>query len=92
MCVCVRVCCSAGVSEVLIKYTGKYVNIYFNMKITYLYLFIIYVEKNLKSYQVIKENWLIGLVARQVCPVYHTQGIYFVANCLCKTHKEKKKN
>ena len=35
-CVCVHVCCSAGVSEVLIKYTGKYVNIYFNMKITYL--------------------------------------------------------
>ena len=33
--VCVHVCCFAGVSEVLIKYTGKYVNIYFNMKITY---------------------------------------------------------
>ena len=27
---------SAGVSEVLIKYTGKYVNIYFIMKITFL--------------------------------------------------------
>ena len=26
---------SAGVSEVLIKYTGKYVKIYFIMKITY---------------------------------------------------------
>ena len=26
---------SAGISEVLIKYTGKYVNIYFIMKITY---------------------------------------------------------
>ena len=25
---------SAGISEVLIKYTGKYVNIYFIMKIT----------------------------------------------------------
>ena len=28
---------SAGVSEVLIKYTGKYVNIYFIMKITFLF-------------------------------------------------------
>ena len=28
---------SAGTSEVLIKYTGKYVKIYFNMKITYFY-------------------------------------------------------
>ena len=27
---------SAGISEVLIKYMGKYVNIYFIMKITYL--------------------------------------------------------
>ena len=36
-CVCVHVCCSAGVSEVLIKYTGKYVNIYSNMKITFLW-------------------------------------------------------
>ena len=36
VCVCVHVCCLAGVSEVLIKYTGKYVNIYFNMKITIL--------------------------------------------------------
>ena len=26
---------SAGISEVLIKYTGKYVNIYFIMKITF---------------------------------------------------------
>ena len=26
---------SAGISEVLIKYTGKYVKIYFIMKITY---------------------------------------------------------
>ena len=28
---------SAGISEVLIKYTGKYVNIYIIMKITYIY-------------------------------------------------------
>ena len=27
---------SAGISEVLIKYTGKYVKIYFIMKITFL--------------------------------------------------------
>ena len=27
---------SAGISRVLIKYSGKYVKIYFNMKITYL--------------------------------------------------------
>ena len=31
---------SAGISEVLIKYTGKYVNIYFIMKITYFQVFI----------------------------------------------------
>ena len=38
---------SAGISEVLIKYTGKYVNICFIMKITYLlyfYLFIFFPE------------------------------------------------
>ena len=29
---------SAGISEVLIKYAGKYVNIYFIMKITFLLL------------------------------------------------------
>ena len=28
----------AGISELLIKYTGKYVKIYFNMKITFLHL------------------------------------------------------
>ena len=28
---------SAGISEVLIKYTGKYVKIYFIMKITFLF-------------------------------------------------------
>ena len=28
---------SAGISEVLIKYSGKYVNIYFIMKITFCY-------------------------------------------------------
>ena len=27
---------SAGISRVLIKYSGKYVKIYFNMKITFL--------------------------------------------------------
>ena len=32
---------SAGISEVLIKYTGKYVKIYFIMKITYLLFLII---------------------------------------------------
>ena len=34
--VCVHVCCFGGISEVLIKYTGKYVKIYFIMKITFL--------------------------------------------------------
>ena len=29
---------SAGISEVLIKYTGKYVKIYFVMKITYFHV------------------------------------------------------
>ena len=29
---------SAGISRVLIKYSGKYVKIYFNMKITYTYM------------------------------------------------------
>ena len=38
--ICVHVCCSVGVSKVLIKYTGKYVNIHFNMKITFLEIFI----------------------------------------------------
>ena len=33
-CVCMSVC-SAGISRVLIKYSGKYVRIYFNMKITF---------------------------------------------------------
>ena len=34
-----------GVSKVLIKYTGKYVNIYFNMKITFSrYLFVMFVS------------------------------------------------
>ena len=28
---------SAGISRVLIKYSGKYVKIYFNMKITFLF-------------------------------------------------------
>ena len=32
--VCMSVC-SAGISRVLIKYSGKYVKIYFNMKITF---------------------------------------------------------
>ena len=35
MSVCMSVV-SAGTSVVLIKYTGKYVKIYFNMKITFL--------------------------------------------------------
>ena len=30
---------SAGISRVLIKYSGKYVKIYFNMRITYFYFF-----------------------------------------------------
>ena len=37
------VCMSAvlvGISEVLIKYTGKYVKIYFNMKITFQYTYL----------------------------------------------------
>ena len=29
---------SAGISRVLIKYSGKYVIIYFNMKITFIYI------------------------------------------------------
>ena len=34
--VCMYVCVySAGISRVLIKYSSKYVKIYFNMKITY---------------------------------------------------------
>ena len=37
VCVCVSVV-SAGVSVVLIKYTGKYVKIFFIMKITFLQL------------------------------------------------------
>ena len=36
--VCVSVD-SAGISGVLIKYSGKYVKIYFNMKITYSFFF-----------------------------------------------------
>ena len=30
-----RSVCSAGISRVLIKYSGKYVRVYFNMKITF---------------------------------------------------------
>ena len=37
MCVCMSAV-SVGISEVLIKYTGKYVKIYFNMKITFQHL------------------------------------------------------
>ena len=35
---------SAGISVVLIKYTGKYVKIYFNMKITFLCLYFFSVD------------------------------------------------
>ena len=36
LCVCLGV--QRGLSRVLIKYSGNYVKIYFNMKITYLYI------------------------------------------------------
>ena len=41
---------SAGISEVLIKCTGKYVKIYFIMKITYTYIHSIYVSNVYTGY------------------------------------------
>ena len=43
--VCVCVCCfGGGWSEVLIKYTGKYVKIYFIIKITFFFFVILYLK------------------------------------------------
>ena len=44
LCLCVCLLFRRGWSEVLIKYTGKYVKIYFIIKITYLYKELLNVE------------------------------------------------
>ena len=48
VCVCVWV--FGGMGVVLIKYTGKYVKIYFNMKITFLYVEMFVCYKNVNLY------------------------------------------